>query len=201
MLRGARRRERTRSQALDAAERLLSTRGPDAIRIEDIAAEAGISPATVYTHFGTKDALFADVTGRLLDTATATLAAAYASPETPFQRMQAAGNAYITFLLEHPIVARHIATDSPGLLAAERIAEQIDMLRRGFEAVIHAAIDAGELRPLDARLLSYFLFGAWNGVAALTHTHPTTRLTQDDVNAAIHQAMEILAVGASAPVR
>ena len=71
--RGSRRRERTRAQLLDAAEYLLSQGPPEEIRIEDVAARAGISPASVYVHFGTKDGLLAAVTERELGVATEVL--------------------------------------------------------------------------------------------------------------------------------
>ncbi|GGD15003.1 helix-turn-helix domain-containing protein [Nocardioides daphniae] len=68
--RGSRRRERTRTQVLDACEQLLSERAAEEIRVEDVAARAGISAASVYVHFGTKDGLLAAVTERVLDTAS-----------------------------------------------------------------------------------------------------------------------------------
>jgi AcrR family transcriptional regulator len=45
--------EAARGELLDAAERLLSTRAPDAVGLADIAREAGVSHALVSHYFGT----------------------------------------------------------------------------------------------------------------------------------------------------
>ena len=47
----------TRDTLLEAALRLLEDRGPGALRIRDVAAEAGQSTMGVYTHFGSKQGL------------------------------------------------------------------------------------------------------------------------------------------------
>jgi AcrR family transcriptional regulator len=46
-----------RRQILDAAERLLSDGGPEAIRLQDIARDVGISHPTILHHFGSRDGL------------------------------------------------------------------------------------------------------------------------------------------------
>ncbi len=48
-----------RQAILDAAKRLFPQFGFDGISMEAIAAEAGVSKLTVYSHYGDKDALFA----------------------------------------------------------------------------------------------------------------------------------------------
>jgi AcrR family transcriptional regulator len=54
-------RDRTRTALLAAAERQFSTRGWARTRVEDIAADAGVSAATAYNHFPTKHALIGHV--------------------------------------------------------------------------------------------------------------------------------------------
>ena len=51
----------TRRRALDAARDLLVERGPAAVTMRDVAAEAGVSVETVYKTFRTKAALIKDV--------------------------------------------------------------------------------------------------------------------------------------------
>ena len=50
-------RTRTRAALIAAADSAFSARGWAATRVEDIAAEAGVSPATAYNHFPTKHVL------------------------------------------------------------------------------------------------------------------------------------------------
>ncbi|NKS71939.1 TetR family transcriptional regulator [Rhodococcus hoagii] len=48
---GSERRTKTRAKVLDAAERLMAVDLDwDRLRVEDIAAEANVSPASIYTH-------------------------------------------------------------------------------------------------------------------------------------------------------
>jgi AcrR family transcriptional regulator len=54
-------RDRTRRALLDAADSTFGTRGWARTRMEDIAAAAGVSPATAYNHFPTKHALLGSV--------------------------------------------------------------------------------------------------------------------------------------------
>jgi AcrR family transcriptional regulator len=50
--------EATRRRLLDSAWRHFSDRTFDAVRLVDVAADAGVSAQTLHAHFGTKDALF-----------------------------------------------------------------------------------------------------------------------------------------------
>lgn len=52
---------RTRAMVLRAVWELMSHTGTANIRIDDIAARAGVSPASVYRHFGSKQALIDEV--------------------------------------------------------------------------------------------------------------------------------------------
>jgi AcrR family transcriptional regulator len=59
-------RDRTRRALLDAAEAAFSARGWGNTRMEDVAAAAGVSPATAYNHFPSKHALVGAVYGPLI---------------------------------------------------------------------------------------------------------------------------------------
>ena len=50
-----------RASIRNAALRLFAERGADAVTVREIAAQAGISPALVLHHFGSKDGLRAEV--------------------------------------------------------------------------------------------------------------------------------------------
>lgn len=202
--RGERRRAKTRAAIIAAAEELLARTAPDAVRIEDVATRAGVSPATVYVHFGTKDGLVAATTEHLLDVTRAGLAAAYRDEGCAVDRVIATGKIYLQVLLDHPaltryLTARALRTDEADSPAEIRIDDQIESLRRAFEELIQQAIDEGDLHSVDALLMSHFLSGAWVGVAALSLAGNSHPLSSRDVSRAGLQALQILTRGASIP--
>lgn len=186
--RGSRRRERTRALVLDAAELLLSQRAPEEIRIEDVAAEAAISAASVYVHFGTKDGLLAAVTERVLAVATEALRSAYAVEASPLERFAGVGAAYLRLLVDHPAVLRYLTATGergPRTPAEEEVVERFSQLRHEFEQSIRDAVETGAIRRVDPELMSYFLFGAWNGVAALALRRDALKLSPERVELAV----------------
>ncbi len=59
--------EESRANILSAAERLLTSSGPQSLRLADVAKEAGIANATVLHHFGSIDAVHTALMERMID--------------------------------------------------------------------------------------------------------------------------------------
>lgn len=59
--------EEARTSILDAAERRLVESGPEGIRLQEVAADVGVSHPTVLHHFGNREALVEAVVERALD--------------------------------------------------------------------------------------------------------------------------------------
>lgn len=62
-----------RTEILDAAEKRLVSAGPSGIRLQEVAADAGVSHPTVLHHFGSREALVEAVVSRTLRTINAGL--------------------------------------------------------------------------------------------------------------------------------
>jgi TetR/AcrR family transcriptional regulator, repressor for neighboring sulfatase len=71
--------DEARTLILDAAERRLTEGGPGAIRIQDVAAQVGISHPAVLHHFKTREALVNAVVERAMRTLEADLVSAFHS--------------------------------------------------------------------------------------------------------------------------
>lgn len=78
-LRG-RKRERTRLAIIEAAFGLFAEHGFDAVRTTEIAAAADVSPATVFTHFATKEDIFFSRRSVFLDRIPEAVASAATGP-------------------------------------------------------------------------------------------------------------------------
>lgn len=70
--------ETARALILDAAEKHLIAAGPAGIRLQDVAADAGVSHPTVLHYFGTREALVRAVCQRVIETIHQNLIAAIA---------------------------------------------------------------------------------------------------------------------------
>ncbi|MCK9249528.1 MAG: TetR family transcriptional regulator [Solirubrobacteraceae bacterium] len=204
--RGARRAARTRAAILDAAERAFRTGGYRGTRMEDVADDADVAVGSIYSHFGSKDGLYHALAERSVELFADYMARAYTDDRTPLERVLAAGDAYLRFHLEHPGAFRFLAFDGveAGTTIEDadvraRITDRLDELIDEFAARIQAAIDAGEARPIDAGELSRFLWGAWNGVVALTMRPDRMALDDAALEACILTGRRIVLEGLVAP--
>lgn len=80
--RKAREKERRRQQIVVAAKRIFSEKGYARARMEDIANEAELAPATLYIYFRNKEELFASLSLSLLQYLSAKLKSIAAEPDT-----------------------------------------------------------------------------------------------------------------------
>ncbi len=77
-----------RDEILTATTELLDRIGLEAIRVADVARALGVSPALVFYHFGSKDALVADAFAHAVDRDLAKLDRAVAAGVDPLDRLR-----------------------------------------------------------------------------------------------------------------
>lgn len=106
-----------RAAYLDAARRVLSASGRNAVTLRSIAREAGVTAAALYRHFDDLDALVAELSADLWDRLTAELRAAdEAAREAgalPRERLIAILDAYVTFSARQPHYYELLFTRQP----------------------------------------------------------------------------------------
>jgi AcrR family transcriptional regulator len=96
-----REREEIRTRILDAARELFASEGVESVTMRRIADRIEYSPTAIYFHFRDKEALLAE----LCDYDFRSFAHGFieiARIADPVQRLVAAGEAYVSFGLEHP---------------------------------------------------------------------------------------------------
>jgi len=96
-----RRRAKTRSALLQAAKRLLATKGFHGTKIADIAAAADVGTGTFYLYFPTKDALFADLVRETAIAASEAISAAKAACTDPIERARVGGETFFRFAADN----------------------------------------------------------------------------------------------------
>src|ERR671934_902063 len=171
--RSERRKARTTTAIMDAAERHFLERGFQDAKVDEIAEEADVAVGSVYNHFGSKEGLYGAALERALGLFE-TYMGEGPEPEGPAleQLLEVAGRV-ARFGRERPGHLRMLVMPQPRE-AEEALAESLERVRRSMAAqerrtaaLIEAAVRRGDARPLDSRRAAAFLWGSWLGVLAL----------------------------------
>lgn len=144
----------TKRQAiLDAARQMFATQGFDGASMDQIAAEAGVSKLTVYSHFGDKETLFAEVVKSYCETRLPDALFAEA-PGLPLrERLLQIARAFFAMVSDAQAVAGQRILCSPQIAGSPlpRLFWESGPRRvqAGFAALLERRIGAGELAVDD----------------------------------------------------
>jgi len=141
-------------QIINAAVELFRDRGFEATRLEDVADKAGVSKATIYLYFESKeDLFFALIREKVVPMLEETIAQAdaFKGPASEFLRMRAQGMGRIFAHSEQGAILKLVVSE------ARRFPDLADYYRsevpeRGLanlSKVIRRGIDEGEFRECD----------------------------------------------------
>ena len=131
--------EVTRRTILDAAEALLAAGGEERLSIRELCTRAGVTPPTIYHHFGDKQALV----DRVIDECFAEFDAALARrppPADPVDGLAWAFDRYVDYGVAHPTHYRLMFQRTSARKSAVGLGAY-DRLRR----MVRAVADAGRL--------------------------------------------------------
>jgi AcrR family transcriptional regulator len=147
-------------QLLDAAARLMERDGSEAVSMQALAAEAGVSVGLIYRYFGSKDDVLLAVITDVLDAfAAAVPAAVEEAGEDPVRRLAAAFAAYCRVIDSHRHAAVLTYRESKSLDEAGR--DRIKRLEvetsEPLRAAVRDGVEAGKLVAADPDLVAYNL--------------------------------------------
>lgn len=158
-----------REDLLTAAARRFVAVGIRKTTMEDIAREATAGKATLYRHFGNKDAVIDALLAREAERFTRVLERAAADLPDAGVKVEAAFLAGVGFFLEHPVLTKG-RDEEPGILLPRITANGGPVVSQGlalFTGLIEDGVAAGEFRRVDPPaaaevvmrlILSYFSF-------------------------------------------
>jgi AcrR family transcriptional regulator len=149
----------TRSEILDAAERVVATRGVATLTFEEVAREAGISKGGVLYHFPSKDALTQAMVERFVerfDTAVASAAEGDADPVGRHIR------AYVRATVGEPPLTGELFDRANGAITAAlaKYPERLEAVRQQ-SARSQREIEADTLDPIFATIIRLAIDGMW----------------------------------------
>lgn len=166
--------ERRRGEILDAAKSVFLDRDYTSVTIDDIAEAAGVSRATIYLYFKSKQEVYTGVLLRDLDRMITGLTDSLIETDTVRNNLFRMATAYMNFFRIH---TEYFSTLSFFFLPGRKetlpsdAAEAISLrLADGIHAIEHAirlGIERGEARQIDARAATLSLWGQWMGNAYL----------------------------------
>jgi AcrR family transcriptional regulator len=131
----------TIERLLDAAARAFADRGFHATTTRDIASRAGLSPAGVYVHFDSKEALLYALSRRGHEAALELVRASTMLPGTPTERVARVMSGFATWHAEHYEVARVVQYEFPHLLPTHR--DEVLDLRKDIDRAVRALLEEG----------------------------------------------------------
>src|SRR5882672_7005059 len=92
--------EHKRELILDAAREVFATEGLEGASLRAIATRAGYTPAALYFHFDSKEAIYAEVLRDSLTALGAAVDRAVAKTKGPKQKLMAAAMAFFRYYVE-----------------------------------------------------------------------------------------------------
>ncbi|GAB3610085.1 TetR/AcrR family transcriptional regulator [Humibacter ginsengiterrae] len=147
-------------QLLDAAARLMQRDGSEAVSMQALAAEAGVSVGLIYRYFGSKDEILLKVITQVLDAFAVEVPAAIdAAGEDPVRRLAAAFAAYCRVIDEYRHAAVLTYRESKALAPAGRTRiKQLEVeTSQPLRDTIRAGVKQGLLVADDPDLIAYDL--------------------------------------------
>lgn len=144
--------ERKRQAILEAAIAEFRSQGFDATSMDRVAASAGVSKRTVYNHFPSKDALFAEILRRLWQRSAEMLDVPYRRDRPLREQLLQMLQQKLRLLDDPAFIDLSRVAIAEGVHSPERARELIAQLgskEEGTTVWIRAALDDGRLQPLD----------------------------------------------------
>jgi len=153
-----RRQKVTDDEVFAAAQRAMSRRGPHELTLADIAGEAGVTPGLLVQRFGSKRELMVALSARFAGSAGAIFASLRAAHRSPLATVRAYAACMADLAPTPEALLRNLAylqLDLTDDVLRGHLVENARATRREIEALLEAAVAAGELRrDADVRSLA-----------------------------------------------
>lgn len=151
-----------RERIIDAATDLFYERGFTRTTLDDVADRLGVTKPFIYTSFGSKTHLLAEICSRGVQGALDEIEAALARGLPPGETLRVFVPRYVAAILQaQKKIAINIREEKNlDPVDAERLAALRQRFIAQVEAVLRAGRDCGELRIADPRIATFALVGA-----------------------------------------
>lgn len=165
------------NQILDAAKTVFVGADFSAVNVEDIASAAGLSRATIYQYFSSKQDIYTALLLRDLGGMIGGLTKSLIESDSVKNNLFRMTTEYMNFFRDHPEYFQSLSffylpgrKEALSPEAAEQVRAKLDEGIATIERAIALGIERQEARPVDARAATLSLWGQWMGCAYLAAT-------------------------------
>jgi len=166
--------ELKRSLIMDAARKVFEAEGLEGASLRAIATAAGYTPAALYFHFESKEAIYAEVLRESLADLAKAVARAITRAKTPADQLRAAAMAFFRYYADNPKdLDLGFYLFRGGMKPHGLGKERDEVLNTALELAMHPIADAAQAlgaRHEEARLLMADIFAHAAGLLLLAHT-------------------------------
>lgn len=161
---------------LAAARKLFLEKGYIEATVRDIALEAEFSTGVIYFYFKGKDEIYGRICEEAFHLLLDMIKKAANSSGTPLERLEAVGNAYVRFYIEHPeyfdvLAFRNLGFKKVGL--PDEILVQLEQLSHQTISIAHEIVVEGmEQGGINPKMDSWEItFSLWACIEGLIFIH------------------------------
>jgi AcrR family transcriptional regulator len=163
-----------RELILDAARKVFEADGLDGASLRAIAAGAGYTPAALYFHFESKEAIYAEVLRDSLTDLGQSVSRAASRAKAPADQLRAAATAFFRYYADNPRDLDLGFYLFRGGMKPQGLGKERDsMLNAALESALQPIADAARTlgaRPEEAKSLMADIFAHAAGLLLLAHT-------------------------------
>jgi len=163
-----------RELILGAARKVFEADGLEGASLRAIAAGAGYTPAALYFHFESKEAIYAEVLRTSLANLEQTIGRAVARAKTPADRLRAAAMAFFRYYADNPRdLDLGFYLFRGGMKPQGLGKERDDILNAALESALEPIADAAQVLGAareEARSMMADIFAHAAGLLLLAHT-------------------------------
>ncbi|MFH2126606.1 MAG: TetR/AcrR family transcriptional regulator [Pseudomonadota bacterium] len=203
--RRAREKEQRRETILDAAKEIFSRKGYQGATMEEIAARAELSPATLYLYFNNKSELFASLNIKMLAFLCHRVeqVAGQEGLEPPEKVRQLAQAMHDVYTFDPLILTNvlHMQASQELMDLSPELKEQVNaMAARGLRlmaGIFQQGIDQGYFRPYHPVALADLVWSVFSGLVLWEESKHGFAPEKDYLQGTLELAIEIMARGVS----
>ena len=156
----------TKEQIVASSQNMFRERGYTATSMRDIAKEVGVEPASIYSHFKSKDEILKHICFKIADEFFEMQEAILNSMSNPVEKLKALVAEHIKVIMRN-LDAATVFFIEWSFLHEKDLKEFIKMRERyeqGFRDVINEGVTSGDFRMTDVNFTVRLLFSVMNGV-------------------------------------